>query len=390
MVIIKNKQDCCGCSSCVHVCPKQCISMEEDHEGFLYPKVDEYRCIDCHLCEMKCPIINPKRLNSIYVPQVYAAISKNTEVRIQSSSGGVFSLFAEQILLEGGLVYGASFDKKFFVRHTRIDSLENLFELRGSKYVQSCMGDIFSLVKKDLKNGRKVLFSGTPCQVEGLLSSLGKDAYNENLITIDFICHGVPSPKVWKKYVQEKRKILGEDINIISFREKKWGWRSFCLYIETVTGKSYRKILTFDKYMQAFLRNISLRPSCYNCQFKKEYRHSDVTLADYWGIQNIDRSMFDGKGTSMVLINSDKGNKMFTYVADMMNYKKESYTLMKASNAYMEYSANEPLSRKDFFANIDYLSFDALYDKTVKLGLVYEAKNRVKGVVKILMGILER
>ena len=205
MIDILNKKDCCGCSACVQKCPKQCISLKEDNEGFLYPQVNQQECISCGICKKVCPIINPNEKRTPL--QIYAAINKNEEIRRQSSSGGIFTLLSEEILKEGGVVFGARFDENWEVKHDYTENVKGLVNFRGSKYVQSRIEDNYKKVETFLKQGRKVLFSGTPCQIAGLKRFLSKEY--DNLLTVDFICHGVPSPKVWRLYLYETyRKII--------------------------------------------------------------------------------------------------------------------------------------------------------------------------------------
>lgn len=200
MIHITDKRDCCGCNSCVQRCPKSCIRMREDDEGFLYPEVDESVCIDCGLCEKVCPVIHQARENRPIV--VCAAKNKSEEIRYQSSSGGVFTALANEIIREGGVVFGAGFDENWEVKHDCTETVEGLSAFRGSKYVQSRIGDSFKKAEQFLKIGRTVLFSGTPCQIAGLKRFLRKEY--DNLLTVDFICHGVPSPGVWREYLKEE------------------------------------------------------------------------------------------------------------------------------------------------------------------------------------------
>ena len=278
MIEIKSKEDCCGCYACYNICPKQCITMKTDNEGFWYPKIDKNKCINCNLCEKVCPIINPvKRVDSKKI--AYASMNKDEQVRMKSSSGGIFSILAEYIIKNNGVVYGAGFDEDFNIKHKRILYSTDLDLLRGSKYVQSSIGDIYKQVKNDLENNNPVLFTGTPCQVEGLRSYLRKEYVN--LITMDFICHGVPSPLVWEKYLKKMKKSKQENIKNIYFRNKDIGWKLFSLKI-IFDKRIYSNDLNNDLFMKGFLQDVYLRPSCYNCKFKKINRISDITVADFF------------------------------------------------------------------------------------------------------------
>lgn len=301
MIDIKRAKDCCGCSACVEACPKQCISFEEDKEGFRYPKVDLDRCIHCNLCEKVCPVINLPAKKEI--AKVSAAINNDESVRLNSSSGGIFSALAERVLRNGGVVFGAVFDENWEVRHSYIERVEELHRLRGSKYLQSRMESSYKDAQKFLNAGREVLFSGTPCQIAGLRRFLRKDY--ENLIAVDFICHGVPSPKVWRLYLRQliKQKKIGDsiqDIKNIYFRAKKHGWTNFDIIIDSQSGR-IQNTHEENAYYQAFNMNVILRPICFSCPFKGGHSGSDMTLADFWGISKVDPSMQDEKGTSMII-----------------------------------------------------------------------------------------
>lgn len=248
MINIEDKKECCGCSACVQRCPKQCIVMKEDEEGFLYPVVDKEVCIDCGLCEQVCPVLRQREEREPL--EVYAAFNKNEEVRMQSSSGGIFTALAEPIIKEGGVVFGARFNEDWEVVHDYVETVEGLSAFRGSKYVQSRIGCTFSQAEQFLKQGRKVLFSGTPCQIAGLKLFLRKEY--ENLLSVDFICHGVPSPGVWRQYLNEfivyqgnKKKISFfpskpiilnsiRDISRIEFRNKRLGWKKYSFALRTL------------------------------------------------------------------------------------------------------------------------------------------------------------
>lgn len=250
MINIIEKKDCCGCSACVQKCPRQCISLQEDEEGFLYPIVNEQACIDCGLCEQVCPILHPGEAHKPF--KVFAAKNSNEKIRSESSSGGVFTILAESVLEEGGVVFGAKFSEHWGVVHDYTETKEGLAAFRGSKYVQSCIGDCFIKAKSFLVQGRKVLFSGTPCQISGLKRFLGKE-YG-NLLAVDFICHGVPSPKVWRMYLEETitrecarnsvPSCSAHDRNVlvkgISFRDKRIGWKKYGFALALSTKDEYK------------------------------------------------------------------------------------------------------------------------------------------------------
>lgn len=277
-----------------------CISMQIDNEGFWYPLVDKNECIECGMCEKHCPVKKSKR--NYRDIEGYAAINKNSTVQKRSSSGGVFTLLAEYVLENGGVVYGAAFDEEYMVRHIGVERIHELGKLQGSKYVQSQMGSIYLEVKEKLNRGKIVYFSGTPCQVDGLIAFLGKEY--DNLICQDIICHGVPSPKIWKQYLKQFN--IEKNAKIL-FRDKRTGWESYSFTIDQ--REKYTQRASENLYMKVFLNNLCLRPSCYQCHSKGNFRKSDITLGDFWGVEKVCSEMYNEKGTSLILINSEKGKK---------------------------------------------------------------------------------
>ena len=306
MISIKSKKDCCGCYSCVNTCPQKCIHMESDVDGFLYPTVDKDKCVSCNLCNKACPMLTEYSHHKN--PKAYGAINPDESTRLNSSSGGVFYLLCEYTIAKQGIVVGAAFDQSFNVVHTTAETLEECKRFMGSKYVQSRIGDLYQTVKQLLKEGRFVLFSGTPCQIAGLYTFLG-ECDLERLITQDIICHSVPSPKKWNEY---KNKI-GQEKQIIDicFRNKDTGWSSGSFVVKYFDGTEYRELYAETEYMKGFLRGDYSRPSCYSCKFSSIERQSDITLGDFWGVEGLYPKLYDNKGTSVVLINSKKGNKVF-------------------------------------------------------------------------------
>ena len=378
MINILDKKDCCGCASCVQVCPKQCISMNEDCEGFLYPKVDSAVCVDCGLCEKVCPVINQGY--TIVPLATYAAKNKDEKIRYKSSSGGVFTLIAEQILADGGVVFGARFNENWVVIHDYAETGEGLEAFRGSKYVQSVIGDNYKYAKQFLLEGRKVLFSGTPCQIAGLKKFLRKEY--ENLLTVEVVCHGVPSPKVWRDYLQYKRAqhVVGKNtvsssidelpvITGISFRDKISGWKKFGFKIcyaalkaaENSVSKSTNidncEITPFneDVFMRGFLKNLYLRPSCYHCVGRQGKSGADIVIADYWGIQRIHSELDDDKGVNLVLINTQKGQTYFDAIAATLTYTISDYRKAIANNPCIVKSVAEPSQRVLFWKEYESL-----------------------------------
>ncbi len=323
MINITDKSKCTGCSACVNVCPKQTIHFENDSKGFRYPKVDMSNCIDCSLCERVCPIITPVDTNDNYkAPFVKAAWNKDEKIRLNSTSGGIFSALAEQFIQRGGYVIGAKYTEKFGIEHTIISNKEKIKALRQSKYAQSELGNIFVSIKKLLDYGEKVMFCGTPCQVSGLKNYLLKDY--DNLFLVDFICRGIVSQKVYKKYLESVEKHSKSEITNVHFKNKDFGWNRFSTKLTLENGDTYHKDRYHDEYMLGYLKyNLYLRPCCTDCKFKTLPRISDITLGDFWGIGNSKKELDNDKGTSVMMINSPKGTKLFNQVNELL-YSEDS------------------------------------------------------------------
>lgn len=349
-----DKKECCGCYACYNACPKNCIEMKIDTEGFWYPSVNSDECIHCNVCQNVCPAVNENKTDN--KPISYLGYNNNQDIRKSSSSGGMFTPIAEKIINDGGVVFGAAFNDKFEVEHICVDSVENLSKLRGSKYVQSKIGDTYSQVKFLLKDEKTVLFTGTPCQIEGLYSYLGKERADD-LFTQDIICHGVPSPNVWNEYLKYRAK--GADIKNVSFRNKKYGWHYFSMMIET-DKKRYTKRLDEDLFIKLFLDNTILRPSCYACKFKKEVRISDFTLADCWRPAKVKSQIKDDdNGLSMMFVNTDKAKKLFEEIKSNYVLQKIEYDLAIKSQIAITKSVEPNAHRPDFF--VEFKNKDIAY-----------------------------
>lgn len=328
MLKFPSKYACCGCEACAQICPKHCITLSEDAEGFMYPSVDEQSCIDCGLCEKVCPFKNSQ--DPVTPLEVYAAKNRSEKDLLHSSSGGVFVMLARKILDMGGVVFGVAFTPDYLsVQHVPVEKESELPILMGSKYIQSRTGTSFQQVKTFLEGGRQVLFCGTGCQVLALKLFLRKEY--ENLITVDFICHGVPSPKVWRQYLQEITS-EGDAITNISFRDKRTGWSNFSFTIDYVKGHTHEeKRITQpnddDPYMWLFLNDYTLRPSCFGCPAKGGKSRSDLTLGDYWGIEKAHPECFDERGVSSLIVNSTKGKE----ILEGLELDKQNSTLALAT-----------------------------------------------------------
>ena len=359
MIRIKDKEKCCGCAACFEVCPKKCIQMKEDEEGFLYPEVDENQCMGCGLCEKVCPMIE-KYYNDSMKCDSYGAYSKNLEDRMASSSGGVFGIISSYVLERDGVVCGAAYDNEWNVSHILVDTSKELKRLRGSKYVQSINNGIYFLVKKELVKGRIVLYSGTACQVAGLKKYLQKDY--ENLITIDVLCHGVPTPKIWKKYINEIQMYNKSRITNINLRNKTNGWRNYNVKICFENNKNINEMFVENDYMKLFLNNICLRPSCHACKYKELQRPSDITIGDYWGIEKQMPEMDDDKGISIVKINTNKGEAIFNEISSEINYRKIDIELALPTTSDSRKSVARHSNREKFFRQIDKKTVEQLVD----------------------------
>lgn len=349
MIQIKGKKNCCGCAACANVCPKSCILMEEDSEGFLYPNVEENVCVQCGICEKVCPVLNKK--SETETNKTYISFAKQDEVRMNSSSGGIFPLLAEIILEKHGIVFGAAFDDNFEVHQIEIHTKDNLFKLCGSKYIQSRVERTYANVKKYLLNNKIVLYSGTPCQIEGLKKYLN---YNyENLFTIDVLCHGVPSPKVWRQYLKEQEKKYGDLADSIYFRNKKFGWKTYSVNIQFKNKTVYSCLFYKDRFIRLFLSNICLRPSCYYCKFKDINRVSDITLGDCWGIENYMPEMDDNKGVSVVITHSLRGEELLNEIKDKLVLKEAVLDKALPPDADSRKSVREHPKRNKFFQELN-------------------------------------
>ena len=304
MITIREKKKCCGCTACVTICPHHAITMKADKSGFLYPIVNNKKCINCGLCEKVCPILHE---NENRTPTYSYAIKNNDEeVRKRSSSGGLIPIIAKNTIEAGGSVYGAIFDEQWNVKHVGITKKKDLPLLQGSKYVQRDTLGIYKEIKQKLQEGINVLFIGTPCQVAGLNHYLQKQY--KNLTTIDFICHGVPSPKIWKDYLSEVKDLYKLPIKNIEFRNKATGWKDYQFVINFAdSAKDGEKTKDYichhydNLYMRLFLDNYILRPSCHSCMFRRGKGSSNYTLGDYWGIQRFNADFDDDKGISLLL-----------------------------------------------------------------------------------------
>lgn len=357
---ISDRSRCCGCAACVQRCPQQCISLKEDKEGFWYPTLEKGKCINCGLCKIVCPFV--EEYDSPIPLKVFAAKNKNVEIRVESSSGGIFSILAESVIDKGGVVFGACFDKNWDVIHDYTETKDGIAAFRGSKYVQSRIGNTYQQAEDFLKEGRLVMYTGTPCQIKGLKLFLKKEY--DNLLAVDFVCHGVPSPLVWRVYLQEvvsnyfdiSNNELSSVIKGINFRDKSTGWNkySFVLILNNTSSVGEQDIILSSKYtenifMKAFLLNLSLRPSCYNCPSKSGKSGADITLGDFWGAEKYFPDFDDDKGCSLCILYSEKA---YSYIKSKCELIETTREIAINNNPCIYYSVDAPVNRNYFYKEL--------------------------------------
>lgn len=382
MIDLKCKSDCCGCYACINVCPKKCISMEIDEEGFWYPIVDENKCVKCGLCERVCPIVSKLPENKHQI-KIYACKNINDIDRKNSSSGGVFTLLCEEIIKSNGVIFGAAFDEEFEVVHSYAESMEECKKYRGSKYVQSIIGNQYSNVKKFLLDGRLVLFSGTQCQIKGLKLFLGRNY--DNLFTVEIICHGVPSPLVFRKYRESLRNRYNSNIKDINFRDKSLGWNKFSYVAKFESDDVYSKDLNSDIYMRGFLKNLYLRPSCYECKAKNFTSNSDISLADYWGVEKLHKELYDDNGISLVIVNTKQGYKIWNKIIGNLKYEESDLSYAVENNPCIVKPVVMNRNRTKFFNMIKKKSLEYSIEKCLEKGIYIRIKSKIKSVIIKIM-----
>lgn len=351
---------CCGCTACVSSCPQQCLEMIASNEGFLVPNLkEEKRCVECNLCNTVCPVIS-------FVPEIpkeqigYIVQNTNEEIRKQSTSGGAFSAISEYVIDIGGIVYGATYDENFEVRHIGIETKDELWRFRNSKYVQSILGDTFIDIKKHLKNGRFVCFSGTPCQIEGLNSFLRKRY--DNLLMVDVVCHGIGSPLIWKKYLETQTYLQPDNIY---FRWKHYGYKYSTMSFFKDGKEVYFGGVETDSMLRSYFTNSCDRLICYDCPFKKRYRVSDITMWDCFQPRYFNKKFDDDKGTTSVLIHSVKGMRLFEAVLNnnYLNYYQVDADKLVFGNKEMVQSVPKGKERDTLFRDSLILSGEELFNK---------------------------
>lgn len=357
---ISDKVNCCGCTSCMNICPKNAITMISDEEGFLYPKIDEEKCINCGLCKKACPILNVKEEKINNKQEGFIVANKNEKILKNSTSGGAFSEIAKYILKNNGVVYGVEINENQVVHHIEIDSINDIEKFRNSKYVQSDLGDIFKKVKKNLNDDRWVCFSGTPCQIEGLISFLQKKY--DKLVLVDVVCRAVPSPGVWKSYCHYLESVNGK-ISSVRFRDKSLGYNFSTMAIYYENGKVMRNGIESDPWLRMFFSGMIIRPSCTNCRFRKQYRNSDFTIWDCFNVSDISKKFNEKKGATRVLIHTEKGKKIFNNIKSEFEYEIVSPKKLVSDSTELSKSHKENNLKKEFIKDYQIQSMQDLLKK---------------------------
>ena len=381
MINIQDKSKCCGCCACVDACAHQAISLKTDIEGFWYPVVDKEKCVDCGLCDKVCPELHIDELKKNDYPKpvhTMAAINKKMSVRWDSTSGGAFSALADAMYEQGGYVSGAVYNEDFSVRNFISSNPADLERLRSSKYLQSKAEGLYKEIRELLRKGEKVLACGTPCQMAALRSFLRKDY--DNLIIVDFICRGVNSPKVYRKYLDSLERKFGGKVVYVKAKNKELGWRNLTRKVVFDNGKVYYGVHMQDDFRRGYHTNVYCRPSCYTCQYKGFPRMADITIADYWGIERVDPNMDNNIGTSMILLNSNKGIAFFEKVKDKLEWEETCFESVLPGNIALR-KPIEParIDRKSFFEDLDKGTFE---DVTAKYFPLHEQAGSLKSLVK--------
>lgn len=390
MIQITDKSKCCGCNACGDVCAHGAITFKVDIEGFWYPVVDKERCVGCGLCEKVCPELHIGELkkNDNNPPVTIAAINKNMRVRWDSTSGGAFSALAEVMYGMGGYVSGAVYDDNFLVHNYISNNPGDLARLRSSKYLQSNAEGLYKEIRDLLRRGEKVLACGTPCQMAALRSFLRKDY--ENLIIVDFICRGVNSPKVYRKYLDSLERKYGGKVVYVKAKNKELGWRNLTRKVVFDNGKVYYGVRMDDDFRRGYHTNVFCRPSCYACRYKGFPRMADITIADYWGIEKVDKNLDNNIGTSMILLNSKKGERYFELAKQKMEWEQTDFESILPGNVALRLPI-EPakIDRRQFFEDLDRGTFDDVVAKyfPLKPGSSLTAKQKVKALLKRCYGL---
>lgn len=351
---------CTGCGACLNGCSRQAIQMQEDVKGYSYPFINEALCVNCSKCVAICPALH--KVEGSVPKTVLAAFDKNEASRKKSSSGGIFACLADKVLATGGSVFGAAMDVDLTVRHREITCPADLDQLRGSKYVQSEIGLCYQQAEQRLRENKQVLFSGTPCQIAGLKAYLGREY--PNLLTVDILCHGVPSPGLFRKYVAGEEALAGAKMTEMQFRSKRIGWKKFFTVRRFENGTEANWP---DTFVPGFLQNLYLRDSCYSCKYATEKRQGDITLGDYWGYTESAPAYLedDDKGISLVLINSEKGQQAFCRIRHQLAVSEKNLEDAKVGNPVLYKPCERSEAYESFWQDAETLSWADLKEKYI-------------------------
>lgn len=360
MIDTIERQFCTGCSVCANICPKSAIIMKPDEKGFLYPDLDRERCIGCELCINRCPVNNiTDPVDHYKKPKVYAAWSLDEDIRISSTSGGIFSELAKKVLLDGGCVAGARYDDSHLVRHDIVENIDELIKLRQSKYIQSDVNDVYLKVKEELVHGKQVMFVGSPCEIDGLRHFLGKEY--SNLILCDFVCRGTNSPKAYIAYLEDLENRYQSKVKRVWFKNKTYGWNLFSTKIIFENGREYIADRNQDAFMLGYIHyNLFMRDCCSSCMYKRLPRISDITLADFWGVGSHRIELDEDKGTSLVMLNSDKGRMLFDSIHAQIYSSECPFEWAVEGNTCILNVAKKNKYSDAFFKELDSVPFEKL------------------------------
>lgn len=375
MITIKDKQECCGCSACVSACPKGCIIMREDDEGFLYPFVDVNGCIECGLCEKVCPVIHVQS-DKRKKQRAYLVQHKDACILRESTSGGAFTAIAKWVLDKKGIVFGAGFGVDLEVIHQWIDSYEDLEKFRNSKYVQSRIGDAYCQVKQFLMAGQYVLFSGTPCQLEGLFSYLRKPY--ERLITVDVVCRACPSPLVLRKYLKMQRDNLHINLNNVQFRDKYHGYKYSVMSLYSSNTKNYHQGIDTDYYLRSFFSGVNIRPSCTQCAFKKRYRNTDFTIWDCFDVDKFSKKLDNDKGVTRILTHSDLADVILKESASQLEIVEIDPDKAVEGVKEMFHSVSVNPRREAFFKDLNQWDVEVCFHKYFPITLRHRLEKYIR------------
>ena len=352
MITIQNKAECCGCTACYNICPKEAIQMKPDFEGFLYPFVNAERCVECGLCDAVCPVQNPVSCDELE-RKSYVIRTKDSHVLNHSTSGGFITPLGQWVIKQNGVICGAAFNNDFKVVHKIVGGAHSLSDLRGSKYVQSDLTDCFATIKRYLEQGTTVCFVGTTCQVYGLKKFLRKKY--ETLVTVDLVCHGTPSPKLWDKYLEYQKNNYHSEIEDISFRNKTYGYHSGTMRIQFKNGKTYYGSARVDPMLKSFFKEISSRPSCYQCYFKSLERCSDFTIYDCWHADQLVVGLADDdKGYTNLIVQSKKGEQVLEKIKqDFDIYPVDTERAIALDGIMVRNAAHPHPKREEYYKDMD-------------------------------------